>query len=97
MNRRSRGWLSPRDDNDTELDALLAEAWDDGAAAARKVLDLQAGKAALLAACGQQQAAGTAASASPGTTTTTTTSSGGGGRPARSLLPELLPRWPPGP
>jgi len=67
MNRRSRGWLSPRDDNDTELDALLAEAWDDGAAAARKVLDLQAGKAALLATCGQQAACttGSAAPAAP--------------------------------
>jgi hypothetical protein len=66
MNRRSRGWLSPRDDHGADLDALLAEAWDDGAAAARQVLDLQAGKAALLAACGQQQAVGTTASAAPG-------------------------------
>jgi hypothetical protein len=66
MNRRSRGWLSPRDDNDAELDALLAGAWEDGAAAAGKVLGLQAGKAALLATCGQQQAAGTTGSAAPG-------------------------------
>jgi hypothetical protein len=65
MNRRSRGWLSPGDDHDTELDALLAEAWEDGAAAARKVLDLQAGKGALLAACGQR-AAGSTSSTAPG-------------------------------
>jgi hypothetical protein len=49
MSKRFRGWLSSRDD-DAELDALLAGAWEDGVAALADVLDLDAGKAALAAA-----------------------------------------------
>jgi hypothetical protein len=59
MNRRFRDRLGPRDD-DAALDALLAEAWDDGAAAAAAVLNLQAGKVALTAALGRQEPSWTA-------------------------------------
>jgi len=55
MTRRFRDWLSPRDDDDAALDALLAESWEDGAAALAKVLDLEAGKAALIAARDRQE------------------------------------------
>lgn len=37
--------------DDAALDALLAGAWDDGVTAAARVLDLEAGSAALMAAC----------------------------------------------
>jgi hypothetical protein len=60
-----QGWLLPRDDSGAELDAALAGAWEGGVAAAGKVLDLDAGKAALLAVCGQPPDAGTAGSAPP--------------------------------
>lgn len=61
MTRRFRDWLSPRDDGDAALDALLAETWEDGAAAVAKVLDLQAGKAALIATRDRQETPGSAA------------------------------------
>jgi hypothetical protein len=65
MNWRSLGWPSRRDDC-AALDALLAETWEDGAAAAVRALDLQAGTAALLATCRRRQAADTAGHAAPG-------------------------------
>jgi hypothetical protein len=49
MSRWLPDWLGPRDDGDSELDALLGSAWEDGAAAIATMLDLEAGKAALLA------------------------------------------------
>jgi hypothetical protein len=63
--RDLRGWLVARDDGGTDLDAALAGAWEDGVAAAAQALDLEAGKAALLAVCGQQPDAGTPGSAPP--------------------------------
>jgi hypothetical protein len=65
MNWRSLGWLSRRDDC-AAVDALLAETWEDGAAATARALDLQAGAAALLATCRQRQATDTAGYAAPG-------------------------------
>jgi hypothetical protein len=59
-----RGWRSPGDD-DARLDALLAGTWNAAAEAAGKVLDIQAGKEALMAGCGQQQPPGTAGSVAP--------------------------------
>jgi hypothetical protein len=50
MTRSLRDWISPRSDGGAELDALLAGAWEDGTAAVTRVLDIEAGKAALLAA-----------------------------------------------
>jgi hypothetical protein len=61
VTRRFRDWLSPRDGDDAELDALLAETWEGGAAALAKVLDIEAGKAALLAARARQETAGPSA------------------------------------
>lgn len=40
---------SPHGDDDVALDAVLAETWEDGAAAVAKVLDIESGKGALLA------------------------------------------------
>jgi hypothetical protein len=60
VTRRFRDWLSPRDRGDAELDALLAETWEDGVAAVAKVLDLEAGKAALMAARNRRETAGSA-------------------------------------
>ncbi len=57
MTRRFRDWLKPRGEDHDELDALLTEAWEDGAAALAKVLDLDAGKASLLAARDRQEPA----------------------------------------
>jgi hypothetical protein len=54
MSRHFRDRLGPRDDDDA-LDALLAGAWDDGAAAVAAVLDLQGGKVALTTALGRQE------------------------------------------
>jgi hypothetical protein len=64
MTWRLRGRRSPGDD-DTRLDTLLAGTWNAAAEATGKVLDIQAGKEALLATCGQQQPPGTAGSAAP--------------------------------
>ena len=61
MTRRFRDLFSPRDDDDAALDALLAGAWEDGAAAVAGVLDLESGKAALAAALGRQEPPGRAA------------------------------------
>ncbi len=61
MTRRFRDLFSPRNDDDAALDALLAEAWEDGAAAVAGVLDLESGKAALAAALGRQESPGRAA------------------------------------
>jgi hypothetical protein len=49
-----RGW--PKDDDNAELDRLLAETWEAAAAATGGLLDIQAGKAALLAAAAQPPA-----------------------------------------
>jgi len=46
----------PYSDDDAQLDALLAATWQDGAAALARRLDLEAGKAALLAAFQRQEA-----------------------------------------
>ena len=51
--RRDRDDRPRRDD--AELDALLAGAWEDGAAVLATVLDLEAGEAALLAAARRQR------------------------------------------
>jgi hypothetical protein len=64
MTWRLRGRRSPGDD-DARLDTLLAGTWNAAAEATGKVLDIQAGKEALLATCGQQQPPGTAGSAAP--------------------------------
>jgi hypothetical protein len=64
MTWRLRGWRSPGDD-DARLDSLLAGTWNAAAEATGKVLDIQAGKEALLATCGQQEPSGKAASAVP--------------------------------
>jgi hypothetical protein len=56
MRWRLRGWSWPTDDDDAELDRLLAETWEAAAAATGGLLDIQAGKAALLAAAAQQAA-----------------------------------------
>jgi hypothetical protein len=61
MSRGFRDWISPRGDDDAELDALLAGTWDDGAAVVATVLDIQTGKAALLAALREQQSSAEAA------------------------------------
>jgi hypothetical protein len=58
MTRRFRNRFSPRHDDDAALDALLAGTWEDGATAIARVLDLEAGKAALLAALGRQEPPG---------------------------------------
>ena len=58
MTRRFRNRFSPRRDDDAALDALLAGTWEDGATAMARVLDLEAGKAALLAALGRQEPSG---------------------------------------
>lgn len=65
MTRRFRDWLSPRGDDDAELDALLAETWEDGAATLAKVLDIEAGKAALLAARDRQETTAPSAGQGP--------------------------------
>jgi hypothetical protein len=62
---RVRGWRS-RGDGDARLDALLAGTWDAAAEAAGKVLDIQAGKEALLATRGRQQPSGPAPNTAPG-------------------------------
>jgi hypothetical protein len=51
---RGRGW--PKDDDNAELDRSLVETWEAAAAATGGLLDIQAGKAALLAAAAQQAA-----------------------------------------
>jgi hypothetical protein len=56
MRWRLRGWNWPKDDDNAELDRLLAETWQAAAAATGGLLDIQAGKAALLAAAAQQAA-----------------------------------------
>jgi hypothetical protein len=56
MRWRLRGWNWPKDDDNAELDRLLAETWEATAAATGGLLDIQAGKAALLAAAAQQAA-----------------------------------------
>jgi len=56
MRWRLRGWGWPKDDDNAELGRLLAETWDAAAAATGGLLDIQAGKAALLAAAAQQAA-----------------------------------------
>jgi hypothetical protein len=56
MRWRLRGWGWPKDDDNAELDRLLAETWEAAAAATGGLLDVQAGKAALLAAAAQQAA-----------------------------------------
>jgi hypothetical protein len=56
MRWRLRGWSWPKDDDNAELDRLLAETWEATAAATAALLDIQAGKAALLAAAAQQAA-----------------------------------------
>jgi hypothetical protein len=43
------------DDGDAELDALLADTWADAAAAVAKVVDIEAGKAALLSTVHRQE------------------------------------------
>jgi len=53
---RSRRMPGPG--SDAQLDALLAGAWEDGAAAVAGTLDLAAGKAALLATRDRQDSAG---------------------------------------
>ena len=58
MSRGFRDWISARGGEDGELDALLAGTWEDGAAALAGVLDIEAGKAALLGALREQHAAG---------------------------------------
>ena len=65
VTRRFRDWLSPRGDDDAELDALLAETWEDGAATLAKVLDIEAGKAALLAARDRQETTAPSAGRAP--------------------------------
>jgi hypothetical protein len=49
---RGRGGASRRED--AELDAMLADAWDAGAAALGRTLDIEAGRAALLATSPQE-------------------------------------------
>jgi hypothetical protein len=61
MTRRFRDLFSPREDDDAALDALLAGAWEDGAAAVARMLDLEGGKAALTAALGRPESPGSAA------------------------------------
>jgi hypothetical protein len=56
MRWRLRGWNWPKDDDNAELDRLLAETWEATAAATGGMLDIPAGKAALLAAAAQQAA-----------------------------------------
>jgi len=56
MRWRLRGWGWPKNDDNAELDRLLAETWEATAAATGGLLDIQAGKAALLAAAAQQAA-----------------------------------------
>jgi len=65
VTRRFRDWLSPRGDDDAELDALLAETWEDGAATLAKVLDIEAGKATLLAARDRQETTAPSAGQAP--------------------------------
>jgi hypothetical protein len=48
MTRKTRGRRKNGDQGDAELDALLAGTWEKGAAVLAGVLDLEAGKAALL-------------------------------------------------
>ena len=55
MRWRLRRRRSPGDGGDVELDARLSEAWEAGAAAVGTMLDLPAGKEALLASSGQVQ------------------------------------------
>ena len=63
MSRLSRARHRAHDD-DAELDARLARAWEDGVAAVAKMLDLPAGRQALLAG-GGRGTAGAPASAAP--------------------------------
>jgi hypothetical protein len=56
MRWRLRGWGWPKDDDNAELDRLLAETWEAAAAATGGLLDIPPGKAALLAAAAQQAA-----------------------------------------
>jgi len=49
---RGQGW--PKDDDNAELDRLLAGTWEAAAAATGGLLDIQTGKAALVAAAAQQ-------------------------------------------
>jgi hypothetical protein len=64
MTWRLRGWRSPGDD-DARLDTLLAGTWNAAVEATGNVLDIQAGKEALLATFGQLQPSATAGSAVP--------------------------------
>ena len=57
MSRGFRDWISPRGDDDAEFDGLLAGTWEDGTATLAGVLDMQAGKAALLGAAREQHTA----------------------------------------
>jgi hypothetical protein len=52
MRWRLRGRRGPGDGGNAELDARLSETWEAGAAAVGKMLDLPAGKEALLAGSG---------------------------------------------
>jgi hypothetical protein len=67
MTRWLGDWRGHRGRGEAGLDELLAGAWEDGAAAVAKVLDLQAGKAALLERWHRQQdGPATAGPAGPG-------------------------------
>ncbi len=55
MRWRLRGTRGPGDGGSAELDARLSETWDAAAAAVGKMLDLPAGKEALLASSGPLQ------------------------------------------
>jgi hypothetical protein len=56
MTWRLRGWRRPENDDNAELDGLLAETWQAAAAATGELVGIQAGKAALLAATAQHAA-----------------------------------------
>jgi hypothetical protein len=49
MSRKWRDWRGTRGPSDEELDELLASTWEVGGRVVARVLDLEAGKAALLA------------------------------------------------